>query len=140
MRCCNQTRYGYDDAGRQTSSQLWSANVEKWRSSTTYGGDRISVTPPAGGTATTTVTDVRDQTVGLWQYTAGGTPTGAHQDTSYSYDKLGRMVGMTDPVGNVWSYTFDRQGRQTSSVDPDKGATASTYDLVGRLAIHHRRT
>ena len=130
----NQTRYGYDDAGRQTSNQVWSANVEKWRTSTSYGGDRTSTTPPSGGTATTTVTDVRDQTVGLWQYTTASTPTGAHQDTTYSYDKLGRMVGMTDPVGNGWSYTFDRQGRQTQSIDPDKGTTTSTYDAAGRLS------
>jgi hypothetical protein len=30
----------------------------------------------------------------LWQYTAAGTPTGVHQDTSYTYDMLGWMVSM----------------------------------------------
>jgi RHS repeat-associated protein len=129
----NQTRYGYDSAGRITSAQLWSANVEKWRTSYAYFGDRLQTTPPWGGFASAAVNDVRGNKIALWQYTVGGPPTGTHQDTSYSYDKLGRLVGMTDPAGNTWSHVYDRQGRETSSVDPDKGTTTSTYWADGTL-------
>ena len=122
----------FDGAGRTVTKTFQVAEQTRWATTTTYGGDRVSVDPPEGGTPTTTITDARGRTTGLLQYTGAG-PTGAHQATSYSYDIAGRLAKVTDPAGNKWTYSYDLLGRQTSASDPDKGTTTSTYDDAGQL-------
>jgi YD repeat-containing protein len=92
-----QTRTVFDGAGRIVASILQPYGAERWRSTTAYTGDRTDLTPPAGGTATSTVTDARGRTVELRQY-RGATPT---PNTAGSWD------------GTI--YTFDRRGYQTKS-------------------------
>ena len=53
-------------------------------------GDRVTVTPPAGGTATRTISNAQGKTIELDQY-LGGTPSGTFQATIYGYDRLGRL-------------------------------------------------
>lgn len=43
----------FDGAGRETVAKHVPHGAEQWRTTTTYGGDRTSVDPPTGGTATT---------------------------------------------------------------------------------------
>ncbi|WP_369745692.1 RHS repeat-associated core domain-containing protein [Paenarthrobacter sp. AMU7] len=64
----------------------------------------------------------------------GATATGTADTSTYSYDALGQLTGMTDTVGNDWSWTFDAAGREISAVDPDSGARSTTYDAAGRKA------
>jgi hypothetical protein len=45
-----------------------SGGAERWRTTIAYGGDRVHVTPPAGGTASTSIGDARGQTVELRRY------------------------------------------------------------------------
>src|SRR6202043_2533610 len=99
---------------------------------TAYGGDHTDVTPPQGGTATSTVTDARGRTVQLRQY-HGGNPSGAYDATSYSYNPRGQLASVTDPAGNTWSYGYDLLGRRSSVNDPDQGTTAASYDNAGQL-------
>lgn len=127
-----RTRYVYDGAERVTAEIVDVAEQEQWRTTTTYGGDRVTVDPPDGGTPTTTITDARDRTTEVRQYTTGS-PSGSYQTTSYAYDHAGRLAGMTDPAGNEWGYGYDLLGRQTSSDDPDRGVTSSTFDDAGQL-------
>ncbi|WP_426633817.1 ricin-type beta-trefoil lectin domain protein [Planosporangium sp. 12N6] len=128
----NQHRFSYDTLQRQTVDALYSNNTLKWQTTTSYDGDRSTVTPPAGGTPTTTITDARGQTVTLRQY-LNGAPSGAFQDTSYGYDRLGRQTSVTDPAGNTWTTSYDLRGRVTQAGDPDKGTITSTYDDAGQL-------
>ena len=121
-----------DGAGRTTAEITKVMGVEKWRTTTTYGGDRVTVDPPDGGIPTTTISDVDGNTTQLRQYT-GQAPTGTSRDTSYTYDLLGRMTKVTDTAGNEWDYTFNLQGETTATSDPDKGDTAMEYDEVGNL-------
>lgn len=127
-----QTATVYDGAGRPTASVFRAYGAEQWRTTTVYGGDHVDVTPPAGGTATTTFADARGRTTKLLQY-RGPTPSGPADTTSYSYTPAGQLAGMTDAAGNRWSYGYDLLGRRTSSSDPDKGATTMAYDDVGQL-------
>ncbi|MEU4689726.1 polymorphic toxin-type HINT domain-containing protein [Actinoplanes sp. NPDC023714] len=126
-----QTLYVYDGADRVKAEIFAVAGNEKWRTTTTYGGDRISVDPPAGGTPTTTITNALGQTVKRWQY-KGSSPTGAYDETEYKYTPNGRLAGVEDPAGNVWKHEYDQLGRRVKSSDPDTGTSTVTYDNLDR--------
>jgi RHS repeat-associated protein len=91
------------------------------------------VTPPAGGTATTTITDAQDHVVELRQHTSAAGVDGAYDATTYVYDAQGRTTKVTDAAQNVWQYTFDPRGRVTKTKDPDKGTVLSEYNEYGDL-------
>ncbi len=130
-----RTVYDYDAAGRVTA-KMFLVNEDalhpRWRTTTLYDGDRTTVTPPAGGTPTTTIIDARGQTTELRRYT-GGVPSGAYQAVTYGYDPAGRLSAVHDTVGTTWTYHYDMLGRQVSSGDPDKGPTTTSYDLAGQV-------
>jgi RHS repeat-associated protein len=128
----SQNQTIFDGAGRATASVLLSNNTEKWRSTTTYGGDHVDSVPPDGGTSTTTYTDARGQTTELRQY-KGNTAAGDFLSTKYAYTKAGKQSAMTDAAGNKWSWTYDVVGNQVTANDPDKGAASMTYDASGSL-------
>ncbi|MFG2722579.1 RHS repeat-associated core domain-containing protein [Streptomyces sp. NPDC048416] len=133
-----QTATEYDGLGRPTKSSLLSGNgtgTPLATTTTAYVGDRVTVTPPKGATATTTISDAQGRPTELRQYraaTASG-PAGPYDSTRYRYDTAGHMTGLTGPQGAEWSWTFDQLGRQTRAVDPDSGTTAKTYNDRGEL-------
>lgn len=123
----------YDATGRTTATVAYLYGDEKYRTSYAYpGADRVDLTPPAGGTPTTTITNSLNQKTSLTQYQAT-TPTGTGLVTTYEFNPQGKMSAMADPVGNRWSWTYDLQGNTLASNDPDSGTTTSTYDLAGNL-------
>lgn len=122
----------YDGAGRVTREEFRTGGTPKWATTTSYGGDRVTVDPPKGGTPTTTIVDARGRTSAVRQY-LGGSPSGDYQTTTYQYDDADRLIGVTDPVGNDWSYGYDLRGRQMSASDPDKGTSTSTFDAAGNV-------
>jgi RHS repeat-associated protein len=122
----------YDGAGRVTASIYQPGGQEQWRTTTAYGGDHSNVTPPAGGTATSTYIDARGRTVQLRQY-QGGSPTGAYDATTYAYNPKGQLASVTDQAGNSWSYGYDFLGRRSRITDPDQGTSTATYDNAGQL-------
>ncbi|MFJ9448079.1 RHS repeat-associated core domain-containing protein [Kitasatospora sp. NPDC101235] len=135
----SQTVTEYDGRSRPTASVLMSLNVEKWRTTTTYGGDWTSVLPPAGGTATLTRTDAKGRTVELRNYKDRNPLIGAaatqYEALGYGYDAAGRLARVTDATGrNSWTYGYDLRGRQIRATDPDKGTTDSAFGADGRLA------
>ncbi|MEI7033502.1 RHS repeat-associated core domain-containing protein [Streptomyces pratensis] len=120
----------FDGLGRVTDALSLKFGDEQWRSTTVHEGDRTTVVPPKGGTATTTVTDARGRTTDLLQYTNAART--ASQKTTYTYGKYDEPTKVTDADGNTWSYTFDSRGQKTRTDDPDKGVTNTTYDDLGR--------
>jgi len=128
----NQHRYGCDNLARQTGDALWKNNVLQWQTSTAYDGDRVSVTPPTGGNATMVISNARGKTTELRQYLTG-TPSGAYQATTYSYDRLSQLTTVSDPAGNQWLTHYDLRGRADSTNDPDLGAVSMTYYEDGQL-------
>lgn len=134
----SQTVTEFDRAGRATASVFRSGDgvtniVEKWRTTTSYEGDRTTVVPPAGGTPKTTVTDVHGRTTELWLYDTVAGVGGGHDTTSYTYDDKDRMTSAIDSAGDAWTYKYDLLGRQIEANDPDKGTTTSTYNDYGDL-------
>ncbi|WP_369185118.1 RHS repeat-associated core domain-containing protein [Streptomyces sp. Y1] len=132
-----QTYTVYDGLGRPVTQQLVAYGVVQSTTTTAYpGADRTDVTPPAGATPTSTVTDTRGQKTQLWQYkTATATGNQADADvTSFTYTADGRLATHKDAAGNTWTRSYDQRGRETALSDPDTGASAKTYDAAGRLA------
>ncbi|MGW4213790.1 RHS repeat-associated core domain-containing protein [Lentzea sp. NPDC004789] len=141
----NQKVTTFDAADRPVVQIVNTYGKEQSRTTTRYGGDRVDVTPPKGGIATSTVTDNRDRKVELRQY-KGGQPTGAYESTKYTYTKKNQQETVVDPAGNTWRYGYDVRGRRTSETDPDSGTTVVTYnnaadktsvtDSLGRKLVH----
>lgn len=119
----------YDGQGRVTDAITRHFGDEAYRTKTLYAGDRTTVIPPTGGTATTTLTDVRGRTTELLQYT--NTARTEYQTTRYTYGKYDEPDTITDPAGNTWRYTFDARGQKTDADDPDKGTSHTEYDNLG---------
>ncbi|MCX4784253.1 RHS repeat domain-containing protein [Streptomyces sp. NBC_01264] len=127
----------YDDRSRVTASVLMGDNVEKWRTSTTYGPDWQAVVPPQGGTATLAVTDARGRVIERRDYkdrTPGiGDAATLYEKHTYSFDRAGQLSKIADNSGrNTWTYGYDLRGRQIESTDPDKGKSTTAYGPDGR--------
>lgn len=120
----------FDGTGRVTDALSLKKGTEQWRTVTQDDGDRTTVIPPNGGTASTTITDAQGRKTELRQYTDAART--AYQSTKYAYGKYDEPATVTDPAGNIWTYTFDNRGQQVAVNDPDKGLTSLTYDDEGR--------
>lgn len=127
-----QTHYVYDGADRVRAEIFMVAGNEKWRTTTTYGGDRVSIDPPQGGIPTTTITNGLGQTTQLLQYKGDG-PSGEYDKTEYTYTRSGQLATVKDPAGNVWKHEYDQLGRKVKTVDPDAGTSTYRYDNLDRL-------
>ncbi|MDA1360271.1 hypothetical protein O1R50_11595 [Glycomyces luteolus] len=122
----------YDDLGRATKVTAAEASDELWSTTTQYWADQAIAAAPEGGTATTTVTDARGQTVALHQY-LDNEPVGEAQNTTYTYTPAGNLATVTDFDANTWSFEYDLRGRKTKAIDPDTGISTYGYDKVGNL-------
>ncbi|MCX5113451.1 sugar-binding protein [Streptomyces sp. NBC_00378] len=133
-----QTRTTFDGLNRAVETQQIAGNSDGGKvlntTKTTFGGDRTTVIPPVGGTATTTLTDARGNATELRQHHSRSADA-AYDTTIYHYTPRGELDKATDPGGNSWSYEYDQLGRQTVANDPDKGTTNSTYDDRGQLTF-----
>lgn len=130
-----QTHYGYDGLGRLTVERLIVGNgqlSEKWRTTTSYGGNWTAIDPPAGATPTAQITDARNQVTERRQY-HGDAPTGAYDATTYGYDPAGNLTKVTDPSGNTWTHAYDLRARETKRTDPDTGTTTFVHDDLDLL-------
>ncbi|MFJ3019534.1 RHS repeat-associated core domain-containing protein [Streptomyces tendae] len=130
-----QTRHEYDGLGRTTAEIFAVGNVEQWRTTTTYDGERTHVDPPAGGIASTSITDAASRTTALWHYHGDKPdPAAGYDITKYTHTPGGQLKTVTDTNGNTWSYEYDQLGRKTKAVDPDSGTSTFAYDNLDRLA------
>jgi RHS repeat-associated protein len=130
----NETLSAYDGAGRVTTGQLYSYGSLLKQTSWAYpGADEVTVTPPAGGTVTTTHTNALGQTTQIDQYHSATGPTGPYDATAYTYTRARQLAGITDAAGNQWASTYDLLGHQTSVTTPDAGTTTSSYNDLGQL-------
>ncbi|WP_141960819.1 RHS repeat-associated core domain-containing protein [Actinoallomurus bryophytorum] len=122
------TATDYDPMQRPVDVKAY-RNGTMWRHTTTaYAGDSYTVTPPQGSQRTYW-TDVAGNTTKVREFGSDG----ATYDTSYTYDKVGNLTGITDASGNVTGYSYDLLDRRISENDPDSGSATTTYDLAGRM-------
>lgn len=117
-------------------------------------GRTVSVTEPDAA-ATTTLYSLSPEPLGVIVATVtdpNGNVSATHTDafgrdirrdrvldathtatTRITRNLLGRVTGITDPIGAVWSNVWDSLGRRLTAVDPDLGTWTYTYDAAGRL-------
>ena len=130
------TRNVYDGANRLTDAILVDRGDEKWRTTTKYAGDRRTIIPPEGETATTSVLDGRGRQAELRQYLdrakAGSDDPATFNRTTYTFDPRDAVTGVVDPGNNRWTYEYDQRGMRTVEKDPDRGTTTFDYDLAGQ--------
>ncbi|MEV6654862.1 polymorphic toxin-type HINT domain-containing protein [Streptomyces sp. NPDC051219] len=122
-----QTDTTYDGASRPIKAVTKNYNVVRHTIDTTYSGGTVTTTAPAGGQATTIVTNALGQTTQRREY-PGPQPTGTPTTTDYTYTPAGQPDTITGPDQTKWSYGYDLFGRQTSATDPDKGKTTTAYN------------
>ena len=127
----DQSTTTYDTLERPTINAVLVYGQEKWHTTTAYDGDRVTVTPPDGGTPTTTISDAQGRATELRQFHTA-TATGAYDSTVYTYDPRGGLATVKDPAGNTWRYGYDLRGRQATITDPDAGTIHTTYDDLDR--------
>ncbi|MFF6975031.1 MULTISPECIES: RHS repeat-associated core domain-containing protein [Streptomyces] len=119
-----RTEYVFDGAGRETAEIDKAYGTERWRTTTTYGGNWTREDPPQGGTPTTTWTDAHDRRTELRQHKNATD----YDTTRYTYTKAGLLATVTDPAGNVRRHVHDVRGREIRTEDPDKGTLTTVYD------------
>lgn len=126
-----QVRYVYDGQGRQVEQQRWSQDSLLFTQTTTYGYRNTLSTPPDGGTVSRQLFNEFGLVVAERKYHTGD-PAGAYDQTTYAYDRLDRLVQVTDPGLNTWTYQFDLAGRLVATGDPDAGTVTTTFDAAGQ--------
>jgi RHS repeat-associated protein len=120
------TNFRYDALGRLTRTTHPDGNFR----ATTHGLWRRDDDDEHQGHITNTVFDAYGRVSVKEQHINGQT-----LPTQFAYDPMDRLVGMTDPAGNVWSWTFDWLGRNIARQDPDSGTWTFAYDDASRVTL-----
>lgn len=124
----NETRTVRDWNGRPTAESFVGRGSTLWTTSTVYTGDTATVTAPAPLPAVTTAVDA------LGRVTSRTEGSGAvSATTAYTYDRLDRVLTITDPAGHQSSFSYNLAGQVIRANDPDAGTTTSTYDENGNV-------
>jgi RHS repeat-associated protein len=126
----------FDGQDRPVAAIFYSNAIKQWQTSTAYPGmDETDVTPPPGGTATSTFTDALGRNTATYDYTDTSTPSGRSADAvaiDYSYTPTDKQATITEGA-NTWSYTYNLLGEKTAQTDPYTGTTTYGYDADGNL-------
>lgn len=123
----------YDGSGRSIAQISRKFGEETSRTTTSYGGDNITVDPPKGETPTRAFLDGAGRKTEL-RFFRSDSPTGAYDKTTYAYNQRGALESVVSQAGDKWGFEYDIRGRQTKQTDPDKGTTTMTYGQGDRLA------
>ncbi|MFI1147442.1 polymorphic toxin-type HINT domain-containing protein [Streptomyces sp. NPDC020817] len=122
----------YDGSGRPTAQISRKFGEETSRTTTSYGGDSITVDPPTGETPTQAYLDGQGRKTELRHFRSDS-PTGAYDSTRYGYDQRGQLESVVNAAGDTWSFQYDIRGRQTKVTDPEKGTTSKVFGKGDRL-------
>ncbi|MBI3687533.1 MAG: discoidin domain-containing protein, partial [Actinobacteria bacterium] len=144
----NVTTYSNDEAGHPAVTTAPTVNVESGGgaavalhpvTSTGYNtfGEPVEAADP-NGNVTTTVYDANGNAVSqtLPAYTPAGSATPITATTVRSYDRVGNVVSVSDPLAQATTYLYDQLGDLVRVTSPAGGTTSSVYDTNGdRLSV-----
>ncbi|MFE1895881.1 RHS repeat-associated core domain-containing protein [Streptomyces yangpuensis] len=128
----SSTMTQYDGSGRSVAQISRKFGEETSRTTTTYGGDNITVDPPKGETPTRAFLDGAGRKTEL-RFFRSDSPTGAYDKTTYAYNQRGALESVVNQAGDKWGFEYDIRGRQTKQTDPDKGTSTTTYGKGDRV-------
>jgi RHS repeat-associated protein len=140
----NRTYYTYDEAGHLTVTTSPTVSVESnggtavsSRAVTTRGYNNFgeqTESQDANGNITTTVYDANGQSVSTTgaSYTPPGSSTPIVPVTVRTYNALGQITDVSDPLSHNTHDDFDQLGDLAQTIDANGGVTHSTYDLNGQ--------
>ena len=126
------TSYTYDANGNQLTRTNPRGKV--WTNTYDLANRLASSTTPLGS-KTTHLYDANGRETKVVE--PRGNVTGANPDdyaAVSTYDRAGRLLNTTDPLGNQTQYTYDGVGNKLSLTDAADRTTSYTYDSVNRLA------
>ncbi|WP_323740825.1 LysM peptidoglycan-binding domain-containing protein [Caenimonas koreensis] len=147
----NYTEYGYDLAGRQTSTTryvkkvtstfTWSSKLSDFKPAATAGQDlTTSLSYDALGRCTQeldasgTKTEHTYNTLGLLTQTKTSVGlTNERVAVTLAYDDLGRLIAETTADGRTLTHAYDLAGRRISTTDGAGNKTLFFYDPENRL-------
>ncbi|MBT2480362.1 RHS repeat-associated core domain-containing protein [Streptomyces sp. ISL-94] len=129
----SSTMTEYDGSGRSVAQISRKFGLETSRTTTSYGGDNITVDPPKGETPTRAFLDGAGRKTELRLFRSDS-PTGEYDKMLYSYNQRGAMESIVNQAGDKWGFEYDIRGRQTKQTDPEKGTATMTYGQGDRLA------
>nr|WP_309795732.1 FG-GAP-like repeat-containing protein [Inquilinus ginsengisoli] len=132
-----RTVYRYDALDREASRTLPHDPNESGQSYSTYYGlndnlesfDWVATFDPLVRKKSAIRRDAFGNTVATEQYLGAN----LRGDTTYRWNAADQLVGITDPIGAVWTYQYDTLGRRTAAFDPDLGRILFEYDDASRL-------
>jgi RHS repeat-associated protein len=122
------TNYAYDPMGRVTTT---ANNLGVTTNS--YNDWKLTVTD-ANGKAKDLTKDAYGNLVQVDEHNSGNT-----YSTHYTYDYLGDLTNITDPLGNIRTFTYNGLGRRLTAqdlhapADTTFGTYTYTYDDAGNL-------
>ena len=128
------TRLAYDAAGRPTGETRPDGSRTEMAHDGLVDGavrQRVKVFPAGSGAGdanariTTRNSDARGRLVKVTD------PLG--NSTTYVHDALGNLTGTTDASGNATTLAYDLRGRKTAMSDPDMGRWTYTRNAFGEL-------
>jgi RHS repeat-associated protein len=111
-------------------------------------GELTQITDPRNNVTTLTYTPagliatIKDaqQNITTYGYDARGNRTsvidpinGSTHPTTFAYDIMNRLTGITYPDGSTVGFTYDVRGRRITSTDQNNKTTTYTYDDADRL-------
>jgi large repetitive protein len=141
----NRTGYTYDEAGRLVATVAPIVRAETVDAPpiathpvTTVGydtfGAAVETTDPLGNESITAYDAAgRPVSVRLPDYTPPGATAPIKAVTSKTYDDLGRVETVTDPLHHQTIYTYDQLSNLATATAPDHGVTHHVYDTEGDL-------
>lgn len=118
-----RTRYIYDSVGnvvRTSVDGIVAASTEY----DLFGAPRITV--DAAGVKTYATRDYRGRVL-----KSGVGEPATKLETQFTYDQLGRVTAVTDPLGRIAQSTYDKKGRLTKETLADGTSIEHTYDGKG---------
>ena len=121
--------YHYDSLGNMD----YMDDPQSLRTSYTYDADnrRLTVTQPNGttqGLITTYTYDWKTGQVASIVYERN-TTSGDDITVSYAYDNNGRVTGITDGNGQLWTKSYDALGRMLTLTTPNPGSGTRTHTI-----------
>ena len=129
--------YDYDPAGnviREQTQNNASGTAPSWAKTEYIYNNRgfLTAADSYNGAAVANRVEYTYDAVGHMLTQKTGASGGSPAVTSYTYDRFGNPLTLTDALGQSESYTYDLAGNVTEKTDRNGALTGYTYDGLGR--------